>query len=253
MWIRFIKDKKDEDWDVGKMWWELTNRRAGEKYIGYAESHDQALVGDKTIMFRLCGADMYTAMSKCHQNANIDRGLALHKMIRLATMSLSGEGYLNFMGNEFGHPEWIDFPREGNGWSHKYCKRQWHLYDDKSLKYDYLGEFDRALLTLAGEKDVFGTKPHPLNVDENGQVLVYERGGLLFLCNFSPCSHYTDFRVETGKSGKYVAVLSTDESRFGGYDRISTDYVYKTDKKGGKHGFSIYLPARTAVCLRRTR
>jgi 1,4-alpha-glucan branching enzyme len=157
------------------------------------------------------------------------------------------------MGNEFGHPEWIDFPREGNGWSHKYCKRQWHLYDDKSLKYDYLGEFDKALIEMARERDVFGTEPHPLNVDEAGQVLVYERGGLVFIANFSPNGYYTDFKVETGKYGKYKAILSTDESRFGGYDRISMDYVYKTEKKNGKHSFSIYLPARTAVCLKKTR
>ena len=204
-------------------------------------------------MFRLCDKEMYTSMKKTDDNYIIERGMALHKMIRLVTLTLGGEGYLNFMGNEFGHPEWIDFPREGNGWSHKYCKRQWHLVDDKSLKYDYLAEFDKALIDLARERDIFGTEPHPLNVDEPGQVLVYERGGVLFIANFSPSGYYTDFRVETGKSGKYKAILSTDESRFGGYDRISTDYVYKTDKKDGKHGFSIYLPARTAVCLKRTR
>ena len=253
LWIKLIKGQSDEDWNVWHIYSELTNRRPMEKYIGYSESHDQALVGDKAIMFRLCDKEMYTAMKKSDSSYIIERGMALHKMIRFVTLTLGGEGYLNFMGNEFGHPEWIDFPREGNGWSHKYCKRQWHLVDDESLKYGYLAEFDRALIALAKEKDIFAAKSYPLNVDERGQVLVYERGGLVFIANFSPSGYYTDFRVETDKYGKYKAILSTDESRFGGYDRISMEHVYKTDKKEGKHGFAIYLPARTAVCLKRTR
>jgi len=253
LWIKLIRDHRDEDWNVWRIYGELSSRRPMEKYIGYSESHDQALVGDKAIIFRLCDKEMYTSMKKGDDNYIIERGIALHKMIRLVTMTLGGEGYLNFMGNEFGHPEWIDFPRDGNGWSHKYCRRQWHLVDDKSLKYDYLASFDRELIRLADERKIFATAPIPLNVDEQGQVLVYERAGLIFLANFSPNGHYTDFRVETGRYGKYRAILSTDESRFGGYDRISMDYVYKTDKKDGKHGFSIYLPARTAVCLKRTK
>ncbi len=253
LWIRLIKEQRDEDWSMWRIYSELTSRRPMEKYIGYSESHDQALVGDKAIMFRLCDKEMYTSMKKGDDNYIVERGMALHKMIRFVTMTLGGEGYLNFMGNEFGHPEWIDFPRDGNGWSHKYCRRQWHLVDDKTLKYEYLGEFDRALIDLVDDRDVFDFKPKPLNIDEQRQVMVYERGGLLFLANFSPNGHYTDFRVETGKYGKYKAVLSTDESRFGGYDRISMDYVYKTEKENGRHGFYIYLPARTAVCLKRTR
>ncbi|MBQ4090783.1 MAG: alpha amylase C-terminal domain-containing protein [Clostridia bacterium] len=253
LWIKLIKEQRDEDWSMWRIFAELSSRRPMEKYIGYSESHDQALVGDKAIMFRLCDKEMYTSMKKGDDNYIVERGMALHKMIRLVTMTLGGEGYLNFMGNEFGHPEWIDFPRDGNGWSHKYCRRQWHLVDDKTLKYDWLGTFDRELIRLIDDRNVFDYKPAPLNVDEQRQVLVYERGGLLFIANFSPNGYYTDFRVETGKYGKYQAILSTDESRFGGYDRISMDYVYKTDKKDGKHGFSIYIPARTAVCLRRTK
>ncbi len=253
LWIKLIRDHRDEDWNVWRIYAELTGRRPMEKYIGYAESHDQALVGDKAMIFRLCDKEMYTSMKKEDNNYIIERGLALHKMIRFVTMTLGGEGYLNFMGNEFGHPEWIDFPREGNGWSYKYCRRQWHLVDDKSLRYDYLAEFDRELIRLVDGKNIFKASVRPLNVDEQGQVLVYERDGLVFIANFSPTSYYTDFRVETGRAGKYRAILSTDEARFGGFDRISMDYVYKTDKKDGKHGFSIYIPARTAVCLKRTK
>ena len=104
------------------------------------------MVGDKTIVFRLIDADMYWHMQKGDENYIVNRGIALHKMIRLLTSSTINGGYLNFMGNEFGHPEWIDFPREGNGWSHKYARRQWRLFDNKNLCYHYLGDFDSAMV-----------------------------------------------------------------------------------------------------------
>ena len=122
-------------------------------------------------MFRLCDSAMYTDMAKWSNNAVIDRGIALHKMIRLITLSLGGEGYLNFMGNEFGHPEWIDFPREGNGWSHYYCRRQWHLADDKDLKYEWLQAFDGAMVKLAQERNIFKKPPVSLYTDEPHQLL----------------------------------------------------------------------------------
>ena len=249
LWIRIIKERRDEDWSMWQIWCELTSRREGEKYIGYAESHDQALVGDKTIIFRLCDSEMYTAMSKSSDSYIIDRGIALHKMIRLVTMSLSGEGYLNFMGNEFGHPEWIDFPREGNGWSHFYCRRQWHLVDDKGLRYRDLFEFDREMLSLAKKRHIFAKKPKVLFVDEEKKVMGYERGGVTFVFNFHPTAPYNDYFVKTSSSGKYRVVLSTDEARFGGWDRVSTDYVYEAKRKKGESGFSIYLPPRCAMCL----
>ena len=249
LWIRIIKERRDEDWSMWQIWCELTSRREGEKYIGYAESHDQALVGDKTIIFRLCDSEMYTAMSKSSDSYIIDRGIALHKMIRLVTMSLSGEGYLNFMGNEFGHPEWIDFPREGNGWSHFYCRRQWHLVDDKGLRYRDLFEFDREMLSLAKKRHIFAKKPNVLFVDEEKKVMGYERGGVTFVFNFHPTAPYNDYFVKTSSSGKYRVALSTDEARFGGWDRVSTDYVYEAKRKKGESGFSIYLPPRCAMCL----
>ena len=224
-----------------------------EKYIGYAESHDQALVGDKTIMFRLCDSHMYTGMSKYGENDYvIERGIALHKMIRLVTLSLGGEGYLNFMGNEFGHPEWIDFPREGNGWSHFYCRRQWHLADDESLKYVYLLDFDREMVAFAKEHKLFKKAPKVLQIDENNQVMVYERGGVVFAFNFSPHNAYVDYKIKVPK-GKYQVTLSSDESKFGGYDRISTEYIYEAKKCKGGYEFPIYLPARTAMCLTKVK
>ena len=253
LWIKLIKDVKDEDWNLWHIWHELTSRRPAEKYIGYAESHDQALVGDKTIIFRLCDSAMYTDMNKDSQSAVIERGVALHKMIRLITLSLGGEGYLNFMGNEFGHPEWIDFPREGNGWSHFYCRRQWSLADNPFLRYEHLLHFDAAMVSLAKQKKLFDGSPKCLFIDDEKKILVYERKGVIFAFNFHPTWSQESYFLPIGKKGKYVASLTTDEPDFGGWNRISQTQIYESVKsQNGAIGFSAYLPARTAVCFTKT-
>ena len=250
LWIKLLKNQSDESWNMWQLWHELTSRRPAEKYIGYVESHDQALVGDKTVMFRLCDSHMYTDMSKQSNDPIVERGVALHKMIRMITMTLGGEGYLNFMGNEFGHPEWIDFPREGNGWSYFYCRRQWSLTDNKLLKYEYLQEFDRAMLALLKAHKLFRSAPQSLFIDADAQVLVYKRGNLVFALNFSPTNSYEGYYLTLPTSGRYQVKLSTDEASFGGWDRISKEYVYTSKKqKDGTHKLQIYLPARTGVCM----
>ncbi len=251
MWIKMLKESTDEQWDMWRLWHELTTCRNGEKSIGYCESHDQALVGDKTIMFRLCDAQMYTHMSKHTPSIVIDRGVALHKMIRLITATATGEGYLNFMGNEFGHPEWIDFPREGNGWSYHYCRRQWSLADNTELRYCQLGEFDKAMIELAKKENVFGKKAVSQWVHQDDKVVIYSKGELVFAFNFDPTRSFEGYFIPTGKSGKYKAALSTDDESFGGFARVSCDYVYKTKKIGDKTGFYCYLPSRTAVVFKR--
>lgn len=252
MWISFIKDRRDEDWDVGKIWWELTNRREREKYIGYAESHDQALVGDKTIMFRLCGAEMYTSMSKFTENYAVDRAMALHKMIRLITMSLGGEGYLNFMGNEFGHPEWIDFPREGNNWSYFYCRRQWSLADNRDLKYSMLNDFDIDMIHLARQHKIFKYKPEPLTFNDSCQLMSYERGGLIFVFNFSPTTEGRDFEINVNKSGRYKVLFTTDTKKYGGFDRISENKIYKTEPVSDrKEKIKVTIPPRCAMVMKK--
>ncbi|MBQ3009334.1 MAG: alpha amylase C-terminal domain-containing protein, partial [Oscillospiraceae bacterium] len=253
LWINLLKNTPDEFWNIHKIWYEMQIRRPMEKNIGYAESHDQALVGDKTIMFRLCDAAMYTDMSKDIQSFTVDRGIALHKMIRLISMSAGGEGYLNFMGNEFGHPEWIDFPREGNGWSHYYCRRQWSLKDNGLLKYHWLSDFDKAMVEKAQEAKLFTKSPNYMLGDEGRQVLVYERNGKVFAFNFSPTNAYDDF-VRTPTRGEYKPVLSTDEGRFGGWDRIAMDMTYKASKnENNQYGFKMYIPARSAVVLEKVK
>ena len=250
MWIRLLKTQPDEQWNMRYLWHELTSRRPREKYIGYVESHDQALVGDKTVMFRLCDSEMYTGMERGNRSHTILRGLALHKMLRLITISLGGEGYLNFMGNEFGHPEWIDFPREGNGWSHLYCRRQWHLADDPDLHYGELLAFDREMIRLIQNRGVLSRETNSLYIDEEKQVLLYERGGVIFALNFSPERSYEGYVLRNLKRGTYAPVLSTDEERFGGYGRAGMDTVYQTARQeNGTNGFSIYLPSRSAICL----
>ncbi|MBR6407734.1 MAG: alpha amylase C-terminal domain-containing protein [Clostridia bacterium] len=250
-WIKTLKETPDDQWDMFRLWHEMTTRRPMEKNIGYSESHDQALVGDKTLIFWLADKEMYYSMEKKTHNLTIDRAIALHKMIRLVTASLAGEGYLNFMGNEFGHPEWIDFPREGNGWSYKYARRQWSLVDYDLLKYQWLGDFDKAMISLLNENNTLELSAESLWIDDVGKILAYKKGKLIFVFNFHPTNTQQGFFVPTHGSGSYRAILSTDEGRFGGFDNISKEYVYRavsSDDRG--LGFSVYLPPRTAVVLK---
>ena len=254
-WIKTIKELKDEDWKPSSMFWEVTNRRADEKTISYCESHDQALVGDKTIVFRLIDADMYWHFKKGDENFMAERGIALHKMIRLLTASTINGGYLNFMGNEFGHPEWIDFPREGNGWSYKYARRQWNLVDNKELCYHYLGDFDQKMIeTLKSEKGIQKTKVQEIWHNDGDQVLAYQRGGLLFVFNFSPNRSYDGYGFMV-KQGAWDYVMNTDDKAFGGHglndDSVrhftNFDPLLARDNKGW---LKLYLPARSACVLR---
>ncbi|MBF0945729.1 MAG: alpha amylase C-terminal domain-containing protein, partial [Alloprevotella sp.] len=255
-WIKTIKELKDEDWKPSSIFWELTNRRADEHNISYTESHDQALVGDKTIIFRLIDADMYWHFRKGDENDRATRGIALHKMIRLVTASTINGGYLNFMGNEFGHPEWIDFPREGNGWSHKYARRQWHLVDDKELCYHFLGDFDKAMLsTLKSERNIQKLPVVEIWHNDGDQVLAFQRGDLLFVFNFSPTTSYTDYGFMV-KKGAYSVVLNTDNPDFGGYGLTDDTITHFTNddpilEADGKGWLQLYIPARSAVVLRK--
>ena len=257
-WIKIIKELRDEDWKPTSKFWEVKNRRADEKTISYCESHDQALVGDKTIIFRLIDADMYWHFTAGDQNGMVTRGIALHKMIRLVTASTINGGYLNFMGNEFGHPEWIDFPREGNGWSYKYARRQWNLVDNQELCFHYLGDFDQAMLrTLKLQKDIQKTPVVEIMANDGDQVLAYQRGELLFVFNFSYNRSYTGYGFMV-RQGTYNVLLNTDDVAFGGHGlnddsvRHVTNYdpLLARDNKGW---LKLYLPARSAVVLARSK
>ena len=255
-WIKTIKELKDEAWKPSSMFWEVTNRRADEKTISYAESHDQALVGDKTIIFRLIDADMYWHFKKGDENGNVHRGIALHKMIRLLTCSTINGGYLNFMGNEFGHPEWIDFPREGNGWSHKYARRQWNLVDNHDLCFHYLGDFDRDMIHLiGGEKNIQKTVVQEIWHNDGDQVLAYMRGNLLFVFNFSPTQSFTGYGLQCPE-GSYKVVLDSDSPAYGGQGLNDDSIEHFTQPDAlltpyHKGWLQLYLPARTAIVLRR--
>ena len=254
LWIKTIKECKDEDWDIGKFWYELTGRRPKEKNIGYAESHDQALVGDKTIMFRLCDAEMYTCMSKSTPSMVIDRGVALHKMIRLLTASLAGEGYLNFMGNEFGHPEWIDFPREGNGWSYHYCRRQWSLVDNPNLRYEGLNEFDKAMISLLKNEKLLPMSAVNRWMHQQDKILIYTKGKFVFIFNFHPERSFDGYFVPVGEAGTYAVVLSSDDDKFGGFNRVDSSVCYEaTETPDGWFGFKCYLPNRSAIVMKKVK
>lgn len=255
-WIKLLKEKTDEEWNTTDIFWNLTDHRADEKTISYVESHDQALVGDKTVIFRLVDSDMYWHFKIGDENLTVHRGIALHKMIRLITMSTINGGYLNFMGNEFGHPEWIDFPREGNGWSHKYARRQWDLVDNEELNYKYLNNWDIAAVHLIESVLKFNEAPIiPIWDNRGDHVIAFERRKLLFIFNFDGQQSYTDYGFLV-KKGKYELVLNSDSPEFGGFNLVQADKPYETQKDSlydadEKGWLKLYLPARSVLVFKR--
>ena len=248
LWIKTLKEKRDEDWDLGELAHTLSSHRPEEKVSTYAESHDQALVGDKTLIFRLIDKDMYWHMNKDDPGLAVERGVALHKLIRLLTAGLHGGGYLNFMGNEFGHPEWIDFPRQGNNWSFKHARRQWSLRDNGFLKYQWLGEFDAALMKIVQAVDDLGI--HYLNIRQHDHVVSFIRGDLLFIMNFSPNQSWTDYGVPAA-AGSYRVALSSDDQQFGGQGRVDPNGRYFTTPHGNEHIIRVYTPTRSGLVLQK--
>ena len=252
-WIRLLKEVPDEEWNIWEMWSVLTGRLPEVKTVAYAESHDQALVGDKTLAFRLMDKEMYFNMDRAAESLVIDRGMALHKMIRLMTIATGGQAYLNFMGNEFGHPEWIDFPREGNGWSYAHARRQWSLADNGFLRYSYLGDFDKAMIGLVKKYGVLADGyPWNLQMDEANQTIVFAHGPLLFVFNWHPAASIPDYELPVREPGKYVPLLSTDEKRFGGAGRQEMQAEHFSfdvaDEEGTPHPrLRIYNTSRTAT------
>ena len=258
-WIKLLKDIPDEDWNIWEMWDVLTGRLPKVKTVAYAESHDQALVGDKTIAFRLMDKEMYTDMNRASENLIVERGMALHKMIRLMTIATGGQAYLNFMGNEFGHPEWIDFPREGNEWSYAHARRQWSLSTNGFLRYSFLGEFDRAMIKLMKKYKVLEDGyAWNLQMDEQNKTIVFSHGKLLFVFNWHPTASIPDYELPVQQAGKYVPILSTDEKRFGGHNTVDMQgehFSFNVEDEEGKKWprLKIYNVARTATVYLRKR
>jgi 1,4-alpha-glucan branching enzyme len=248
-WIKILKEKSDEEWDIYEMWDVLNNRRYKEKTIAYCESHDQALVGDKTIAFWLMDKEMYYHMQVHDQNMVIDRGISLHKLLRLVTISLGGEGYLNFIGNEFGHPEWVDFPREGNNWSYHYATRQWSLVDNKDLKYQYLANWDKAMIHIIKENKVLASAgANQIKMDPDNKVIIFERNKLIFIFNFSIGKSIFEYKLWAPEKGIYRIILNSDRKEFGGFERVEDSMDYPTDKD---QNLSVYLTNRTAFVMKK--
>jgi len=253
-WIRTLKEKKDEDWNMDEIWFTLTDRIFNVGTVAYAESHDQALVGDKTIAFWLMDKEMYFHMHKDDPDLVIDRGIALHKMIRLITIALGGQAYLNFIGNEFGHPEWIDFPREGNGWSYHYARRQWSLRDNPDLKYQFLAEFDKAMINLIKENNVLGGGYGDLvKSDDWNKTIVFEKANLVFVFNFHINQSLPDYEFFVPEFGEYKLILNSDSQAFGGHHRIDENVKYFTqyNETEGRHFLKVYVPNRTALVFKK--
>ena len=256
LWIKLIKEQLMEQWNVFHLWHELTGGRPGEKSIGYCESHDQAMVGDQTIMFRLAKAEMYTGMMKDYHSFSMDTAIDMHKLIRFLTVTLANDGYLNFMGNEFGHPEWIDFPREGNGWSYKYARRQWSLVQNPEFKFQWLGNFDRDMIHFIRKHKLhMSGKPETIWLDEQKNVIIFTRGDLIYVFNLHPTESQQDVFVHCGKTGegKYRVVFSSDDARYGGQERIQKKHTYFTWGSEFGLGFTLYMPCRTAAVLKKVK
>ncbi|MBO5810924.1 MAG: alpha amylase C-terminal domain-containing protein [Bacteroidales bacterium] len=246
-WIKVLKDQKEEDWNMHEFFFTMTNRLYNVKTIAYAESHDQALVGDKTLAFRLMDKEMYSSMSKMTPSIVVDRGIALHKMIRLFTICLGGNAWLNFMGNEFGHPEWIDFPRKDNDWSYKHARRQWSLADDENLKYHFMSDFDKEMLMFVKENDIMNSEPAWLmDADEENKTIVFERNNLMFVFNWGTKS-ISDYEINVKNTGDYEIIFSTDDRAFGGFENIDKDTIFPSEQRDNQVFMNIYNVSRTAV------
>jgi len=250
-WIKLLKHTTDENWDINQIFDTLSNRRYKEKTIAYTESHDQALVGDKTLAFWLMDKEMYWHMSKGDNNMIVDRGMALHKIIRTLTASLGGESYMTFMGNEFGHPEWVDFPREGNDWSYKHCKRQWHLLDNQELKYEELNNWEKSMIALLKENNTLAqSNIQQLNMDGYNKTMIYKIGELVFVINIHPKNSISDYNFYVPEKGNYELVLTSDASEFGGFNRISKGTKYKTTLVNDTPQLSIYNVNRAILVFK---
>lgn len=252
-WFRLAEKVRDDNWPMGGIYYELTNKRAEEKVVSYVESHDQALVGGKTFFFQLADAAIYWGMAKHQNGLEVERAIALHKMARLATAALSGGAYLNFMGNEFGHPEWIDFPRAENGWDYSHARRQWSLRDDPGLRFKPLADFDEVMiLSLASERK--RARPIHLLSNEPDKILAFIRGELMFIFNFHPSNSYTDYGVIVPPATKWKHLFDSDEERFGGQGRIQKAQEYNPElvNTGSElvQQIKLYLPARTVTVLK---
>ncbi len=250
-WFKMLKDTRDEDWNLDRLWHELTNKRPEEQTISYVECHDQSLVGGKTLIFELADKEMYTHMHKSHKNITIDRAVALHKMARLMTFTTADSGYLNFMGNEFGHPEWIDFPREGNNWSYFYCRRQWSLRDNEELKYHALAEFDKDMLRL-DNKEFHNNYPKLLYVHNDDKIIGYSRGKYILLFNYHPEESVSDYPIPMDQHGKYNLLIDTDRKEYNGFARIKAEQQFITqeqDQNNKTPFIKVYLPCRSAMIL----
>lgn len=247
-WVKLFKTRSDHDWGMGEIFFKMTDKRAEEQTISYVECHDQALVGDKTLIFRMIDSKMYDAMSVLTPDVTVDRGVALHKMVRLVTLTLCSGGYLNFMGNEFGHPEWIDFPREGNGWSCHHARRQWNLADDNMLKYSGLNRFDRDMIHCVRELRLLAFPPAVRCQNEGDKVLAFERGRALVVFNFHPENSYSGYSIDC-QPGDYRIVLNSDAPLYHGFGNIDGAAVYPTSVYDGRSRLQLYLPSRTAMVL----
>lgn len=148
----------------------------------------------------------------------VDR-LNLLKTIKVITMVLGGEGYLNFIGNEFNHPEWVEFPSKENEWSFERCRRYWDLISkDHGSYYIFLLNFEKKILKIVSELS-FGGR-HWLDLlervpnEENSNLLIVKIGSSLkVVINTSQdLSSYKRSKID---DRKYELILYSGGNEYG--------------------------------------
>ncbi|KAH7682202.1 1,4-alpha-glucan branching enzyme protein [Dioscorea alata] len=220
LWLWLLQDVPDQAWSMSKIVNVLVNSQSSNRrMLVYCENHNQSISGGRSFAEILFG----------NNNQNFIgledfefRGSSLHKMIRLISFSIGGSAYLNFMGNEFGHPNRVEFPMESNNYSFAFANRKWDLLKDKGLHMG-LFNFDKEMMKL----------------DEKEQILSR---------NPSTVHHVDDSKM---------VILNTDDVSFGGRGVIQSDQnLKKTCSKrtdGYRNSLELTLPSRSAQVYKLTR
>ncbi|CAL5392773.1 unnamed protein product [Camellia sinensis] len=254
MWSSLLENVPDSDWSMSKIVSTLVgNRHSADKMLLYAENHNQSISGGRSFAEILFGETMEHASDK---RALLFRGCSLHKMIRLITFTIGGHAYLNFMGNEFGHPKRVEFPMESNNFSFSLANRRWDLLENGV--HSELLYFDKDMMNMdENERILSRGLPNIHHVNDTTMVTSYSRGPLLFIFNFHPTTSYENYSVGVEEAGEYQVILNTDEKKYGGQALIAQDqYIQRTISKridGLRNCLVVPLPYRSAQVYKLTR
>ena len=244
------KDVMDDGISPSRIWHALVSRRFDERHIGYVESHDQAIVGGQSLIFRLLGPKMYTDMHAETQSHDVHLAVAVVNVAKSIVFFLGGEAWMSFIGNEFGHPDWVEFPTPDNDDCFEYAYRKWYLATDSALMYEKMAAFDRDLMhqrkIAVTWDESYMTAPL---LDDNRKLSVFHRDRVVLVCNTTTDVSYEDVWVPVPEQGNYRVILSTEEHRYGGYGRVNENMQYATIAVDGNAYIRLYVPSMSAIFM----